>query len=315
MTTFLALQKQKPLDIAPAFGTQVSSFSAIKKADNTSIKKTDVWKLDVNKLVYSPSYDVRLTANPDYYEQPGVQQTLQGIAADILADNHTDAISISFIDGNPVVVGGFKLYHGAIKARDTSGETIFMPVILAGKNAKEVMLSNLKRNRIDAYTQVELGILYKSLLEEGMCERELMEAYSVTKVQIRAAIETLSLPEDVQHMIVDRKISTHQWNDMVNNYGETEALDVAFKALETEGKVTKKTVKKVEDTESPEDIPQSQPVARKSKSMIYQSLTTVVGDIIPQVKKADIDTNGNSVVSLSPEQVKMLLQLEADIQG
>lgn len=310
MTTFLAQQKQQTLEIAPIMGVSVASITAIKKADKNVVSRTDAWKVDVSKLIHSTEYDVRLFANPDYYQQPHVEAMIAGITADILAKRRTDAVQVSFIEGNPVVVGGFKTYHAAIKARDTSGEQILVSVVDAGKSPKDVMLNNLKRNRVDNYTQVELGLLYKSLLEDGMCERELMQEFTVTKNQIRAAVETLSLPEHIQAMIVNRQISPAQWDAMVKDFGETNALAIATEVAQTEGKVTKGKVEKAtaQDTQQPDAS------KRKSKSMIYKSMRTVLSGFFPKLKAGDYDRDGNLLVAVTPEQAKMLLALEADLQ-
>ena len=310
MNTFLAKQKQQTMTIAPVMGVDVSAIPAIKRADKSAVSKSDMWKVDVSKLIHSEEYDVRLFANADYYKQPHVEAMISGITADILAKRRTDAVQISFIDGNPFVVGGFKTYHAAIKARDTSGEQIMVHVVDAGKSAKDVMLNNLKRNRVDNYTQVELGLLYKSLLEDGMCERELEQEFSVTKTQIRAAVETLSLPEDIKSMIVGRQISPAQWDAMVKDYGETSALEIATEVVQTEGKVTKSKVEKAMS----QDNQQSNAPKRKSKSAIYNSMQTVLSDLFPKLKSGDYDRNGNLLVAVTPEQAKMLLALEADLQ-
>lgn len=295
---------------APIMGVSVASIPAVRKADKSVVSRGDAWKIDVTKLVHSTDYDVRLIANADYYQQPHVKSMIAGIENDILAKRRTDAIQISFIEGNPIVVGGFKTYRAAMKAQKSTGETILVPVVDAGKSREEVILNNLKRNRVDNYSQVELGLLYKSMLEGGICERELQTAFSVTKNQIRAAVATLSLPDDVQAMIVNRQISPAQWDAMVKDYGENNALEIATEVAQSEGKVTKGKVEKATSQESqPHEV-----AKRKSKSAIYKSMQTVLSDFIPKVKSSDYDKDGNILVSVTPEQVKMLLALETDIQ-
>lgn len=309
MKTLLA-QSQITIPAQPSLGVAVNSTSQCKKvlkadeATKQSISRTDVWSLDVKLFVYFPEFDVRLAGDAEYYERESVKATIDAIKNSILNGETIDPISISFMEGSPVVTGGFKRYRAALQAATESGNLVKVAYNDVGNDANAILMKALKSNNVDTNNPVEKGLMFQSLLKGGKSEREISEQTGVPRNEIRACVATLGLPVEVKQLIVEGKISTYRWNSMVEEYGQTDALNIAVSTAETEAKVTPTSIKRAQGEKS-----------KITKKDFVNSFKTVLREMLPKVQNCAITESGNAVVELTPEMVQMLTTLGAQIDS
>ncbi|MDP2564479.1 hypothetical protein [Pseudoalteromonas marina] len=285
--------------------TSITKIKTILKKDDkrkTDISRTDVWALALHTLTYSDQYDLRLKLNAKYYEQQHVKNTINAISIAYMNGEKVEPISISFIDGKPTVTGGFKRYKAAVIAQAKMKNVLNIPVLDVGNNASDILKKVLTSNNVEQLSSVELGTIYYSLLENGTSEREIANMYSIQVREVKACVATLSAPQEIKEMLINKQISDSQWRSMVSNYGEGKALSIAIDTAQGNAKVTPSNIKKAQGIAKDPN--------RIGTKELNNQLVTGFKELSSKLKSADINEKGETVLTLNKTDVTMLEKLE-----
>ncbi len=281
--------------------TSLTKIKTILKKDEerkTDISRTDVWALALHTLTYSDQYDLRLELNAKYYEQQHVKETINAISMAYMNGEKVEPISISFIDGKPTVTGGFKRYKAAVIAQAKMKDVLNIPVLDVGNKDKDILKKVITSNNVDRLSSVELGTIYYSLLKDGTSEQEIANMYSIQVKEVKACVATLSAPKEIKAMLINKQISDSQWRSMVSNYGEGKALSIAVETAQSGDKVTPSTIKKAQGiAKAPNRI---------GTKELNSQLVTGFNELSKKLENADINENGETILSLNKTDVKML---------
>lgn len=285
--------------------TSITKIKTILKKDEqrkTDISRTDVWALALHTLTYSNQHDLRLKLNAKYYEQQHVINTINAISIAYMNGEKVEPISISFIDGKPTVTGGFKRYKAAVIAQSKMKEALNIPVLDVGNKATDILKKVITSNNVEQLSSVELGTVYHSLLENGTSEREIASMYSIQIKEVKACVATLSAPEEIKEMLINKQISDSQWRSMVSNYGEGKALSIAIDTAQSNTKVTPSNIKKAQgEAKAPNRI---------GTKELNSQLVTGFNELNSKLQSADINEKGETVLILNKTDVKMLEEIK-----
>lgn len=222
---------------------KVASSENSRGGGNVSVKelskgRSDILKIDPNDLHIDPLFNVR-----DDGEE--YQEHVLWLKASIEAEGVREPLRARNRGGKLTITNG----HSRMKAIQmllNEGVAIkTVPVILEDRYADEadITLTLITSNSGKKLTTLELGKVYRRLLQFGWTEEEIARRSAVTTQTITRALELHSAPTEIREMVKNGEVSaTLAINTMRSSEDDEEATDILIQAKETATKQGKKKV-------------------------------------------------------------------------
>ena len=257
-------QKKKALGrgLEQLFSTEVLDFNAFEDNIMESAKESDIIEIPVGDIRPNP-YQPRKSFDKEALDELATSIRNYGVFQPIIVKKS--------IKGYDLIAGERRLRASKLAGLET------IPAIIKEFSDDEMreiaLLENLQRENL---TSIELAWAYKGIIDSlHIRQEDLAAKIGKSRSHVTNTLGLLRLPDDVQDMVRDNKMSM----------GHARVLS----KLEDEGKVeelAKKVVKEnisvrdLEDISSHQELPKKVPVMRQPKVNEYQYVEDELRDIL-----------------------------------
>lgn len=210
--------------------------------------KLDEFRVDPNKLVIIPGWNVREESDPD------VASHIRDLAEEMKANGiqYIPALTVYVENDQIIVTDGYCRTKGALLAISEGADIPYLPVRPEGRYADEVdrTLSMLKRNEGLPLKPLQKAEVVKRLLTKGLTVEEVAARTQKSVAHINDLIVLLSAPSEIRDMVKTGEVSGTQAVKTIRKHkGEaTKTLTEAVKTAKEGGK-KKATAKHIPDPE------------------------------------------------------------------
>jgi hypothetical protein len=194
-------------------------------------KSGDLWMVPIDKLVAPAGLNVRI--HGDAYED-----RVEEIVDSILANGFFRHMPLAGYVGKEgdqsfiYVTGGFTRLEAAKRAIKRGAPIEALPVIMkpAGTSMADLMVGLAMDNTGVPLKPYERGIVVKRLLSFGWDEKQIANRMTVTVSYVKDLLFLHSLPEAVQRMVIDDRVSAGHAVTISRQHG-SEAVSILQAAL------------------------------------------------------------------------------------
>ena len=274
-------QKKKALGrgLEQLFSTEVLDFDTFENNVMESATESDIKEIPVEEIRSNP-YQPRKTFD---------QQALEELASSIKVHGVFQPIIVKkSIKGYDLVAGERRL-----KASTLAGLTTIPAIVrdFSDDEMREIaLLENLQRENL---TAIELALAYKGIIDSlNITQDELAVKIGKSRSHVTNTLGLLNLPNDVQDMILNNKIS-------MGHARVLSKMEDNSKIEEYANKVVKEniSVRDLEDMASNRDVKKRVPIVRREKNNNYgyieEELRELLGTKV-KIGNRKIEINFNS---------------------
>ncbi len=274
-------QKKKALGrgLEQLFSTEVLDFDTFENNVMESATESDIKEIPVEEIRSNP-YQPRKTFD---------QQALEELASSIKVHGVFQPIIVKkSIKGYDLVAGERRL-----KASKLAGLTTIPAIVrdFSDDEMREIaLLENLQRENL---TAIELALAYKGIIDSlNITQDELAVKIGKSRSHVTNTLGLLNLPNDVQDMILNNKIS-------MGHARVLSKMEDNSKIEEYANKVVKEniSVRDLEDMASNRDVKKRVPIVRREKNNNYgyieEELRELLGTKV-KIGNRKIEINFNS---------------------
>lgn len=264
-------QKKKALGrgLEQLFSSEVLDFNTFEDNIMESASEADILQIPVN--------DIR--PNPYQPRKNFDQQALDELATSIRNYGVFQPVIVKkSIKGYDLIAGERRLRASKLAGLDT------IPAIVKEFSDDEMreiaLLENLQRENL---TSIELAWAYKGIIESlHIRQEDLAQKIGKSRSHVTNTLGLLRLPDDVQDMVRDNKISMGHARVLSKIEDEKKVEDLANKVVKNNI-----SVRDLEDISSHEDIVKRAPIVRQSKTNEYQYVENELRDVLGTKVRVD----------------------------
>jgi ParB family chromosome partitioning protein len=246
-------QKKKALGrgLEQLFSTEVLDFDTFENNVIESVTESDITELPIEEI----------RANPYQPRKNFDQEALEELASSIKTYGVFQPIIVKkSIKGYDLVAGERRL-----RASKLAGLTTIPAIIrdFSDNEMQEIaLLENLQRENL---TAIELAWAYKGLIDTlNITQDELAVKIGKSRSHVTNTLGLLRLPEDVQNMVLDNKISMGHARVLSKMDDESKINEYAQKVV-----TTNMSVRELENLSNDAEIKKRVPIVRREKTSNY----------------------------------------------
>lgn len=258
-------QKKKALGrgLEQLFSSEVLDFDAFEDNIMENAKENDIVQIPVNDIRSNP-YQPRRSFDQEALDELATSIKNYGVFQPIIVKKS--------IKGYDLVAGERRLRASKLAGLDT------IPAIVNDFSDEEMreiaLLENLQRENL---TSIELAWAYKGIIDSlHIRQEDLAAKIGKSRSHVTNTLGLLRLPDDVQDMVLDNKLSMGHARVLSKMEDEEKVEELANKVVKDNI-----SVRDLEDISSKEDIVKKVPIARTPKpSNKYKYIENELRDIL-----------------------------------
>ncbi len=258
-------QKKKALGrgLEQLFSSEVLDFDAFEDNIMENAKENDIIQIPVNDIRSNP-YQPRRSFDQEALDELATSIKNYGVFQPIIVKKS--------IKGYDLVAGERRLRASKLAGLDT------IPAIVKDFSDEEMreiaLLENLQRENL---TSIELAWAYKGIIDSlHIRQEDLAAKIGKSRSHVTNTLGLLRLPDDVQDMVLDNKLSMGHARVLSKMEDEEKVEELANKVVKDNI-----SVRDLEDISSKEDIVKKVPIARTPKpSNKYKYIENELRDIL-----------------------------------
>lgn len=258
-------QKKKALGrgLEQLFSSEVLDFDAFEDNIMENAKENDIVQIPVNDIRSNP-YQPRRSFDQEALDELATSIKNYGVFQPIIVKKS--------IKGYDLVAGERRLRASKLAGLDT------IPAIVKDFSDEEMreiaLLENLQRENL---TSIELAWAYKGIIDSlHIRQEDLAAKIGKSRSHVTNTLGLLRLPDDVQDMVLDNKLSMGHARVLSKMEDEEKVEELANKVVKDNI-----SVRDLEDISSKEDIVKKVPMARTPKpSNKYKYIENELRDIL-----------------------------------
>lgn len=258
-------QKKKALGrgLEQLFSSEVLDFDAFEDNIMENAKENDIVQIPVNDIRSNP-YQPRRSFDQEALDELATSIKNYGVFQPIIVKKS--------IKGYDLVAGERRLRASKLAGLDT------IPAIVKDFSDEEMreiaLLENLQRENL---TSIELAWAYKGIIDSlHIRQEDLAAKIGKSRSHVTNTLGLLRLPDDVQDMVLDNKLSMGHARVLSKMEDEEKVEELANKVVKDNI-----SVRDLEDISSKEDIVKKVPIARTTKpSNKYKYIENELRDIL-----------------------------------
>ncbi len=258
-------QKKKALGrgLEQLFSSEVLDFDAFEDNIMENAKENDIVQIPVNDIRSNP-YQPRRSFDQEALDELATSIKNYGVFQPIIVKKS--------IKGYDLVAGERRLRASKLAGLDT------IPAIVKDFSDEEMreiaLLENLQRENL---TSIELAWAYKGIIDSlHIRQEDLAAKIGKSRSHVTNTLGLLRLPDDVQDMVLDNKLSMGHARVLSKMEDEEKVEELANKVVKDNI-----SVRDLEDISSKEDIVKKVPIARTPKpSNKYKYIENELRDIL-----------------------------------
>lgn len=198
-----------------------SAQDALRNADAT---KEPMYMVPIDKLVVDPQFNIRV-----HNKSHEVQEQI--IMASIVEHGFFKHMPLPVYPGKfsgedvLFVSGGFTRFGAAKKVCDSGVPLTHLPVVLRerGTNIGDLLVGLAMDNTGKPLSPYERALLCKRLKNLNWSERKIAKAFGITQSYVHQLLGLLELPQDLQQLIIDERVSATLVSHTVQSVGVAQA--------------------------------------------------------------------------------------------
>jgi len=257
-------QKKKALGrgLEQLFSSEVLDFETFENNIMESAKESDIVQIPLGEIRSNP-YQPRKTFNQEALDELATSIRNYGVFQPIIVKRS--------IKGYDLVAGERRLRASKLAGLQT------IPAIIKDFTDDEMreiaLLENLQRENL---TSIELAWAYKGIIDSlHIRQEDLAAKLGKSRSHVTNTLGLLRLPEDVQNMVLDNKISMGHARVLSKIEDDAKIEEMAKKVI-----LDNISVRDLENISSSEDIPKKVPVKRKPDDNDYKYIENELRDIL-----------------------------------
>jgi len=262
-------QKKKALGrgLEQLFNSEMLDFDAFESNIVESASADDIKEININEIRSNP-YQPRKTFNEEALNELSESIKTYGVFQPIIVKKS--------IKGYDLVAG-----ERRVKASKLAGKTTIPAIIrnFSDNEMREIaLLENLQRENL---TAIELAWAYKGIIDSlHIRQEDLADKLGKSRSHVTNMLGLLRLPNDVQNMILDNKISMGHAR-VLSKIEDTDKIEELAKKIVNDSI----SVREVEKIASDNTINKKMPIKRREKDANYKYLEDELKEILgTQVK-------------------------------
>lgn len=166
--------------------------------------------------------------NPNQPRRSFGEEDLEELADSIRQNGILQPIVVRPYEGSYQIIAGERRYQAALRAGITT-----VPAVVREVSDKEMLqlalIENLQREDLNP---LEAARGYKDLMEKyGLTQEELSQILSKSRSAIANALRLLDLPDDVQELVVEGKLTAGHARAILSVHGEDARVALAQKVV------------------------------------------------------------------------------------
>ena len=280
-------QKKKALGrgLEQLFSSEVLDFDTFEDNIMESAKESDIVQIPVGEIRPNP-FQPRRSFDQEALDELATSIKNYGVFQPIIVKKS--------IKGYDLVAGERRLRASKLAGLDT------IPAIVKDFSDEEMreiaLLENLQREN---FTSIELAWAYKGIIDSlHIRQEDLAAKIGKSRSHVTNTLGLLRLPDDVQGMVLDNKLSMGHARVLSKMEDETKVEELANKVVKDNI-----SVRDLEDISSKEDIPKKVPINRVQKPQneykyIENELRDILGTRV-KVENKKIEIFFDSAVDLT----------------
>ena len=257
-------QKKKALGrgLEQLFSTEVLDFNTFEDNIMESAKESDILEIPVGEIRPNP-YQPRKSFDQEALDELATSIRNYGVFQPIIVKKS--------IKGYDLIAGERRLRASKLAGLET------IPAIVKDFSDEEMreiaLLENLQRENLSS---IELAWAYKGIIDSlHIRQEDLAAKIGKSRSHVTNTLGLLRLPDDVQDMVRDNKMSMGHARVLSKIEDENKVEELAKKVV-TENI----SVRSLEDISNKEDIVKKVPIVRQSKVNEYQYVEDELRDIL-----------------------------------
>ena len=257
-------QKKKALGrgLEQLFSSEVLDFDAFEDNIMESATESDIMQIPVSEIRPNP-YQPRKTFDKEALDELATSIRNYGVFQPIIVKKS--------IKGYDLIAGERRLRASKLAGLET------IPAIIKDFSDEEMreiaLLENIQRENLSS---IELAWAYKGIIDSlHIRQEDLADKIGKSRSHVTNTLGLLRLPEDVQDMVRENKIS-------MGHARVLSKIDDNEKVEELATKVVKNniSVRDLEDISSDKNIPKKVPVVRREKDNDYRYIEEELRDVL-----------------------------------
>lgn len=257
-------QKKKALGrgLEQLFSTEVLDFNTFEDNIMESAKESDILEIPVGEIRPNP-YQPRKSFDQEALDELATSIRNYGVFQPIIVKKS--------IKGYDLIAGERRLRASKLAGLDT------IPAIVKEFSDEEMreiaLLENLQRENLSS---IELAWAYKGIIDSlHIRQEDLAAKIGKSRSHVTNTLGLLRLPDDVQDMVRDNKMSMGHARVLSKIEDENKVEELAKKVV-----AENISVRSLEDISNKEDIVKKVPIVRQSKVNEYQYVEDELRDIL-----------------------------------
>jgi len=284
-------QKKKALGrgLEQLFSSEVLDFESFENNIMESAKESDIIEIPVSEIRPNP-YQPRKSFNQEALDELATSIKNYGVFQPIIVKKS--------IKGYDLVAGERRLRASKLAGLET------IPAIIKEFSDEEMreiaLLENLQRENL---TAIELAWAYKGIIDSlHIRQEDLAAKLGKSRSHVTNTLGLLRLPEDVQNMVLENKISMGHARVLSKLEDSKEIEEIAGKVVNNN-----LSVHELENMTSNLDVAKRVPIKRKEKSNDYKYVESELRDILGT--KVRVDNKKMEIFFDNPNDLNRILEI------
>lgn len=291
----------------------INNIRALKKHNEDSVKKTDLFQLDPRTIQEEPGFNVRDTFDPDYWDRPETIAHVRGFAESYKAGKHVPPMVVKVKNGIPFLRAGAHRLRGLMLAIEEGAKIDFVPVFESKGDEIDETILIAKENGGQSLSALSLAVIYGRLDGWGWNHQRIGAEFGRTGEHVRQTLKLLELPVAMKKLIADGVISASYAVELYEEYGDEAVGMVQTVAEQKKAEAAKAPVgskeKQVKVTKA--NIQQGPRLTKKFVGQMHTQFVSLTNKL-EQVKP---EQDGSVTLKLDQSELQSLLELKAMLDG
>jgi len=284
-------QKKKALGrgLEQLFSSEVLDFETFENNIMENAKESDIVEIPLSEIRPNP-YQPRKSFNQEALDELATSIRNYGVFQPIIVKKS--------IKGYDLVAGERRLRASKLAGLET------IPAIIKEFSDEEMreiaLLENLQRENL---TAIELAWAYKGIIDSlHIRQEDLAARLGKSRSHVTNTLGLLRLPDDVQNMVLDNKISMGHARVLSKIEDDSKIEEMAHKVVSE-----RISVRELENLSSNEDIPKKVPIKRASKDNQYKYIENELKEVLGT--KVKIDNRKVEIYFENPSDLNRILEI------
>lgn len=284
-------QKKKALGrgLEQLFSSEVLDFETFENNIMENAKESDIVEIPLLEIRPNP-YQPRKSFNQEALDELATSIRNYGVFQPIIVKKS--------IKGYDLVAGERRLRASKLAGLET------IPAIIKEFTDEEMreiaLLENLQRENL---TAIELAWAYKGIIDSlHIRQEDLASRLGKSRSHVTNTLGLLRLPDDVQNMVLDNKISMGHARVLSKIEDDSKIEEMARKVV-----TNNMSVRELENITQEEDIPKKVPIKRVVKDNQYKYIENELKEVLGT--KVKIDNKKVEIYFETPNDLNRILEI------